>query len=212
MTNVSLPGGLSKATAKKLHDLTLEVTERLEALFEEFPSQDRETMRKACDRAASLLEKDCPAVIGMGSDDGVPLAGLYSALRPGSLMIVVAGPTKSFSLGMRVTDVDSVIEAAQKLKKTESVPFPLFAEFLLENEDEIQAGGLSAAGLGMLLDINVKQIDYLKSIAAGGAIPAHVTLISEKHKATGKVRTMRLVMPHGLALPKSAFDQPEGHA
>ena len=69
-------------------DLGVEVTTRLMAVIKTIPAKDRRRYRPAAKRAARALEGSCPAVMGMTSNGMI--AGLFAAIAPGRLSVVVA--------------------------------------------------------------------------------------------------------------------------
>ena len=210
---MSTAQALSEGTARQSADMNLEVGERLMAVAREWTADQRRRFRKALDRAADMLEQEAPAVLGV-SPEGHTFAGLYSTIGRGNLLVIIAGPKRAIALGMRVAEIDDVLAAARKFEEGDRgprLPVPLLIDHILDKTDAVRRGGLSDAALGSILDVEPATLRYLRAIDAAGAVPALVCLLSTKGK-DGRMTSMRIVLPHGVAWTGLEIAKPEGHA
>jgi hypothetical protein len=186
-------------------DLELEVGARLMMMIDELPKPQRRRFRPAARRAASALEESCPGLMAM-TPEGM-LAGLYSAIVPGRLLIVVASATKclAFTPELRALpqardEAQAFLDESGKAAADGSKVIPMLLAGVLE------AGALSPAWLGFLL-LAPEHRAQVELFAANGATPALVALLSDDR--TG---SLRLTLPHGRAWPALELEEPSGHA
>jgi hypothetical protein len=210
---MSTAQALSEGAARQSADLKIEVGERLVAVAREWTTDQRRRFRKALDRAANMLEQEAPAILGF-SPEGHPFAGLYSTIGRGNLLVVIAGPKHALALGMRMAEIEEVLAAARMFQEIDGgprLPVPLLIDHILAKADAVRRGGLSDAALGLLLDVEPANLRYLRTISAAGAVPALICLLSTKGK-DGRMTSMRIVLPHGVAWTGLEIAEPEGRA
>lgn len=203
-------------------DIDRDDGERLLALTKLLPPEHASRFSGAARRAGRALEMLKPAILGH-TDSGM-VAGCYSEVGPGHVLLLVADAKLATASVVPAGDLDRLADDTERQIKnaikageingqrggllTTSAIVTLDKWGIGDANDGSRPGGAMYPFLiGLMLD-NPEQRQMLSEVASdGAAVPAIVVLVSKKRDGT-----ISLPLMHGRAFPVVALSDSAGSA